>query len=116
VLKNPDFVHIKNVVAQVSRETLPPSIQWLLLDMNVEPRISVYAVDRLVTRTSDSLLGVFLTIKLNQWRIADEIPSIMEHVKAMGMVRVRATQLASNRQEILIYGLTRKGLVRTPAA
>lgn len=112
VLARPTFKHICRPVAQVLREELPPSIEWLLLDMNVEPRISLYAVDRLAGRMTESLLGVFLTVKLNRWSIADEIPSMLEHVKAMGMTRARATQLPSNRQEIMIHGLTRKGVMR----
>lgn len=112
VLASPSFKHIRKPVAQVLREDLPRSVEWLLLDMNVEPRISLFAVDRLAVRMSDTLLGVFLTVKLNQWHIADEIPSMLEHVRAMGMVKARATQLPSNRQEIMIHGLTRKGLMR----
>ena len=37
---------------------------------------------------------------------------ILDHVRAMGMVQARAVQLPSNRQEILIHGLTRLGLRR----
>jgi 23S rRNA (cytidine2498-2'-O)-methyltransferase len=109
ILANRNFIHIQKPVALIPREELPDSIQWLLLDMNVEPRISLYAVDRLGTRMRDSLLGVLLTVKLNQWKFADEIPSMVEHLKAMGMSRVRVAQLSYNRQEIVIYGLTRKG-------
>jgi 23S rRNA (cytidine2498-2'-O)-methyltransferase len=115
ILASPNFKQIRRPVAQVPREELPESVEWLLLDMNVEPRISLFAVDRLAHRLSDTLLGVFLTVKLNQWRIADQIPSMLEHVQVMGMVRTRATQLPSNRQEIMIHGLTRKGLARLEA-
>ena len=116
ILQNPNYMHIENVVAQVPREQLPETVEWLLLDMNVAPRISLFQVDRLATRLKDSLLGVILTIKLNEWKMADEIPSMLEHLRAMGMVRLRAAQLSHFRQEILIYGLTRKGLTRKPPA
>jgi 23S rRNA (cytidine2498-2'-O)-methyltransferase len=112
VLKHPNFKHIQRSVAHTPREDLPESIQWLILDMNVEPNVSLYAVDRLVSRMKDSLLGVLLTVKLNQWKFADEIPYFMSYVKAMGMTKVKATQLAYNRQEIMIYGLTRRGMTR----
>jgi 23S rRNA (cytidine2498-2'-O)-methyltransferase len=106
------FKHIQDTIAQVRREDLPDDIHWLLLDMNVAPTVTLFQVDRLASRMLPSLLGVFLTIKLNEWKIADQIPSFLEHVKAMGMVYVRATQLASNKQEFLIYGLTRRGVAR----
>lgn len=113
VLHHANFSHIQRPVGTVLREELPDQVEWLLLDMNVEPRISVYAVDRLVSRMNSCLLGVFLTIKLNQWSFADQIPDWMAHVKAMGMSRVRAIQLSHNRQEILIYGITLQGLKRS---
>lgn len=109
VLQHPQFLHIQKPVASVMRESLPESIQWIFLDMNVEPRITLFAVDRLASRMKDSLLGVFLTIKLNRWEIAEEIPAFMEHVRAMGMVRVKAAQLSHHRQEIAMVGFTRLG-------
>ncbi len=112
ILKHRNFFHIRQPVNSVLRETLPESIQWLLLDMNVEPRISLFSVDRLVSRMPESLLGVFLTVKLNQWKIADEIPQMLDHVRAMGMKKIKVAQLSHHRQEIIIYGLTRKGLLR----
>jgi 23S rRNA (cytidine2498-2'-O)-methyltransferase len=112
VLKNPAFVHLKQVVASVRRDDLPPSVQWLLLDMNVEPRIALQAADRLSAMFKDTLLGVLLTVKLNQWEMAEQIPQMLKQVEEMGMTRVRGTQLPSNKQEIFLCGLSRKGSLR----
>ncbi|MCC7440652.1 MAG: hypothetical protein IT285_03400 [Bdellovibrionales bacterium] len=112
ILAMPGFQFIHRPVADVRREELPRSVQWLMLDMNVSPAVSLFAVDRLVSRMEESLLGVLLTIKLTDWRFANEIPSMTEHLKAMGMKTVRAKQLASNGQEFLFYGLTEKGARR----
>jgi 23S rRNA (cytidine2498-2'-O)-methyltransferase len=112
VLAHPAFTHLRSPVAGVPRESLPPEVHWLLLDMNVAPSVSVFAVDRLATRLRDSLLGLVLTVKLNEWKTARELPHILEHVAAMGMAKVRAVQLAQHRQELLVYGLSRKGLAR----
>jgi len=108
------YEHIKKSVGSVLREELPGQIQWLLLDMNVEPKVALGSIDRLATRMVDSLLGMFLTVKLNRWDLAEEIPSMVAHFKAMGMARVRATQLPGHRQEFLLYGVTRRGLSREP--
>ncbi len=110
VMSHPEFKHVQRPVNQILREELPDSVQWIVLDMNVEPNLSLYAVDRLAARMKDSLHGMLLTVKLNQWKFADEIPYFIDHVKAMGMTRVKAAQLAYHRQEILIYGLTRRGV------
>lgn len=103
------FIHIQAPVAQVRRDDLPDGIRWIVLDMNVQPSISLYAVDRFATSTRKSLYGLILTVKLNQWKLADEIPLYLEHVRSMGMMEVRATQLSQNRQEICIYALTQLG-------
>ena len=108
--RHPAFAHVQRPVAQVLREELPDSIQWLVLDMNTDPQIALYSVERLAARMSESLLGVILTIKLNEWKMADEIPNFIEQVEAMGMVRVKAAQLSYHRKEIVIFGLTRLGV------
>jgi len=121
VLNHPQFSHIQKSVHGLTRKELPPQIQWLLLDMNVQPQISLAAIERMLHPAIDSLLGVILTVKLNEWRLASQIPEFVERVRTMGtigslnpikMTRVKAVQLPSHRQEILIFGLTRKGAVR----
>lgn len=112
ILKMEGFKHLRQPVASVLREDLPQKVDWLLLDMNVTPYVTLFQVDRLATRLKDSLLGVMLTIKLNEWKIAREIPPMMDHLRAMGMVRIRARQLVNNKQEIFIFALTRKGMAR----
>ena len=37
LLKHPHFQHFQTPVANILREDLPDSVEWLLLDMNVEP-------------------------------------------------------------------------------
>jgi 23S rRNA (cytidine2498-2'-O)-methyltransferase len=106
VLRHPRFKHIALPVARVARETLPERVDWLLLDMNVAPSVSLFSVDRLAHRLlgeRGGLQGLLLTVKLNEWQLADEIPAMLEHVRAIGFREAYATQLAHQRQEILIY-------------
>lgn len=112
VLDHPHFRFIQSSMAEVDRDLLPRGVHWLICDMNVTPNISLYAIDKLTSRYALCLVGVLLTIKLNQWKLADEIPAMLEHVKSMGMVEVHATQLPSNRQEFFIFGLTKVGQKR----
>ena len=113
ILAHANFVHAPVNVNQLTRDDLPQDVQWLLLDMNVAPSVSLFAVDRLATLLKSSLLGAFLTVKLNDWKIAAEIPGMFEHLKSMGFQEVRATQLPSNRQEIFIYCDTGKRKAET---
>lgn len=112
VLAQPGFTHLREPIAGVRTECLPESIQWLLLDMNVAPNVILNQVERLSRRLTGSLLGVYLTLKMNDPRMVAAIPKMIEHVRSMGMARVRARQLASNKREIAVFGLTKKGLTR----
>jgi 23S rRNA (cytidine2498-2'-O)-methyltransferase len=112
VLRRKSFQHLRKIAQTVTREDLPAEVHWVLLDMNVEPRIALAAIDRIAGLVQDSLLGVVLTVKLNRWDFADEIPRMIEFVRGMGMSRVRVAQLANNRREITFAGLTRKGMAR----
>jgi 23S rRNA (cytidine2498-2'-O)-methyltransferase len=106
------FHHDPRSVTTIRREELPRNVQWLLVDMNTGPDTAIYPVERFAIRMEDTLLGVVLTLKLNEWDFAQHIPNWLERIRKMGMSRVRATQLAHNRREICVFGLTRMGLGR----
>lgn len=105
------FWHIQKSVSLVNRDDLPKKVDWLLLDMNVAPGVSLFAVERMVGLVNETLKGLLLTVKLNDWSMADQVPSMLEYVKSMGMVHVQARQLFHNRQEFVIYALSSKGLM-----
>lgn len=112
-VKEASFRHLQQGVATVRREDLPDSVQWLLLDVNLNPGLTFTEIERIVPWLKDSLLGVFLTVKLNHWKIADRIPDILARAKEMGLQKARAKQLYYNRREFLLFGTTRKGSLRT---
>jgi 23S rRNA (cytidine2498-2'-O)-methyltransferase len=101
------FRHLKKGVLDVTRTDLGSvgAIHWVLLDMNVPPQIALASLEH-VGRLIERPLGAFLTLKLNRWRIAAEIPGFLERIQAMGFDRVRATQLPSNRQEFFVCALS----------
>ena len=107
VAAHQNFSHLRAPVAAVRREDLPARIDWLLLDMNVAPSVTLHQVERLAGRMKDTLKGVILTFKLNEPEFAAEIPEWIERVRGLGMSRVKAVQLRSNKREICIVGLTR---------
>jgi 23S rRNA (cytidine2498-2'-O)-methyltransferase len=113
VLRSPTYRHLSKSVMFVEREELPERVDWLLLDMNAEPRVALTAVESIAHDLEENLLGILLTVKLNQWKLAEKIPGYLEALKeSLGLARIRATQLAHNRQEIFVYGLTRRGMAR----
>jgi 23S rRNA (cytidine2498-2'-O)-methyltransferase len=113
VAAHPRFRHAKKGVSELKPADLGGPIQWILLDMNVPPQIALEALERLWPWAGRETLGLLLTLKLNRWRIAAEIPAFLKRISSLGLARAEATQLPSNRQEFFVCGLTRKGLSRT---
>ena len=112
------FEHLRKSVVAVERDELPERFEWLLLDMNVAPETAFLTLDEwlpaLIGEKEGTLKGVVLTIKLNDWRLADEIPMYLERLRAAGLTRLRARQLSSNKREFCVYGVTRAALKLAP--
>jgi 23S rRNA (cytidine2498-2'-O)-methyltransferase len=105
------FRHLRARSDAVSEAALPRTVHWILLDMNSEPDKALAELERIVKLRGEDLLGVILTLKLNQRAIADAIPDHLERVRAMGF-EVRARQLFHNRREYTVVGLTARGELR----
>jgi 23S rRNA (cytidine2498-2'-O)-methyltransferase len=102
VLADPAFTHVQKTLAEVRREELPTRVHWLLLDVNLAPQVALHQVRRLVSALRATLRGVIFTLKLNDWKMAAEIPALLDRVTGMALTDVRATQLPSNRREICV--------------
>ena len=44
--------------------------------------------------------GMFITLKLNEWALAERIPELREKIAALGFASVEAAALPAFRQEI----------------
>lgn len=102
VLANGRFTHLQTTLGDLRREQLPRRVDWLLLDVNLAPQVALHGLRRIVSTLRPSLRGALLTLKLNDWSLAEQVPRFVAQVQAMGFEHVRATQLANNRQEICI--------------
>jgi 23S rRNA (cytidine2498-2'-O)-methyltransferase len=92
--------HLPVGINELRWEDLPPRLDWLLLDANVAPQVALHAIQRFLPRLRKHLRGAVLTLKLNDQRVVDAIPALLEHVRRMGFADVRATHLPSNHSEI----------------
>ena len=72
--------------------------------MNLAPQVALHGVRRIVSTLRPSLRGVIFTLKLNDWKLAAEVPAFRARVAGMGLQDVRATQLHANRREICVVG------------
>src|SRR5262249_19131429 len=83
VLANPRFRHLAVPVGGLRRAELPRRVHWLLLDVNLAPQVALHAMQRFVGALRRDLIGVFFTLKLNDWGMADAVPSLLDRVAAM---------------------------------
>jgi len=114
--------HIKTSVSQVSLRDLPEAIDWLVLDINAKPRVTLTLVADLLKHAETAFLplkGMVLTLKINDWKLARFIPEWVEYIGELaapfGLTQVRATQLPANKQEICVVARRRpvvQGLTR----
>jgi 23S rRNA (cytidine2498-2'-O)-methyltransferase len=85
----------------VSREDLPRDARLLVVDMNLAPPVALrYA--RRVRAMLPALEAAIFTVKLNDERMIAQASRWVELVRSMDFREVRATQLASHRQEMVI--------------
>lgn len=101
VLENPKFTHMRKRVADLKRRDLR-KIRWLFVDMNVAPTYTLEAVESLVTHPMVSIRGMLLTLKLFEWRLAEEVPNYLDRIEGWGYNLIEARQLQYNRQEIAV--------------
>lgn len=100
VLSHPRVQHLAKTVGALRWEDLPPRVDWLLVDVNLAPQVALHEVARLIPRLQRTLAGAVLTLKLNDWAFVDELPALVERIRAMGFATVRLRHLPSNRREV----------------
>jgi 23S rRNA (cytidine2498-2'-O)-methyltransferase len=98
--------HLPVKIGALRWEDLPPRVDWLLVDVHLAPRVALHEVSRLMKPLRKTLRGAVLTLKLNDQPIVDDLPGILERVRALGFTDVRATHLPSNRREVCCVATT----------
>lgn len=114
VLAHPKFHHIRRRAVQVRRRDFR-KVRWLTADMNVAPEYTLDVVESIVAHPQVSVRGVFLTLKLPEWDLVEQIPAYLDRVRGWGFNVVRARQLSHHHQEFCVAAL-QKPFVRKPSA
>ncbi len=107
LLQTPGLTHLRMRSREVPRNLLRQA-RWLFADLNVAPSYTLSAVEDLVKNRKTHFVGVGLTLKLTDWKLAAEIDTFRERVKSWGFQVVRTRQLAFNRREVCLVGLRDK--------
>ena len=101
VVANPNFTHWKKRGADVRRREFR-GVKYLTADINVAPNYTLDTVENIVTHPEVNIRGLLLTLKLLEWKLADELPAYLDRVRSWGYRTVRARQLSHNRQEVCV--------------
>lgn len=86
---------------------------WLLTDMNIDPRSTMDALGRVVTAPGVRLRGIIATLKLPDWSRAAEVPGWLEKFRSWGY-EPAARQLSTGGREVCVVALPvgRRGRTR----
>lgn len=103
LLKNPKFTHIKEPMQRVQDGDVPRPCHLLVSDVNVLPSLILGQIKRF-TAMRPGIHSVFYTLKIGDKISVSEVLEHIETLKNFGFKKVRATQLPSNRSEVLLYG------------
>jgi 23S rRNA (cytidine2498-2'-O)-methyltransferase len=101
VLAHPKFKHVRKKNKYVPHEFYREAA-WLTSDINMPPNYTLDAVEGALSVPGARLHGVLLTLKLNEWSVAEQVPELLDRVRSWGFRDVRARQLQFNRQEICV--------------
>lgn len=91
----------ERAAGSIGKGELPEDARLLVSDMNLAPPVALRYVAR-VRAMLPKLEAAVLTIKLNDERMIEQASRWVELVRAMRFSDVRATQLPSHRQEMVV--------------
>lgn len=82
---------------------------WIVADMNIDPRSTLAAIERVVTADGVRPRGIIATLKLPDWSRAAELPGWLERFRGWGF-RPEARQLSTGGREVCV--VAQRGTVR----
>jgi 23S rRNA (cytidine2498-2'-O)-methyltransferase len=104
VLAQPNFTHIRKRGADVRRREFRKA-RWLFSDANVDPTTMLDTIEGIVTHGEVNIRGLLLTLKLLDWKMAEQVPEYLFRIRTWGYKDLHARQLQHNRQEICVAAL-----------
>ncbi len=102
-LNHPKFFHHHTSIQEFKVYDLKNHVQWLFVDMNLPPEGALREIEKVVEKIRPTLKGAFITLKMTKLDLVARAPMYLTFVQNMGLKVVMATQLASHKQEFLIY-------------
>ena len=105
-LSNKNFTHIKKPVQHIKPEEIPSDIEWVSVDLNLNPKQSLAEVFR-ISKDFRFLRGILVTVKIVNLDHVDYIQDNINWARDRGFDHVIATQLPSHKREYLLVLLNK---------
>ncbi len=103
ILSSKNFFHLKKPIQEV--ESLGnKKVDWLVVDLNLPPAISIKESLRLIRPFSRKIKGCLFNIKTGDLAHVKEIEWHLKKFKEFGFRKVEAVQLPSHRREFMVIG------------
>jgi len=110
VSANPNFTSVKKFARYVTANDLRScNPDFLVMDMSIPPvdalaeLAHIISVLRPLYGKDLKIRQGFFTLKLNDWRLASEIPQYLKRLSQIGFRDFHPVQLCSNRQEFFVW-------------
>jgi 23S rRNA C2498 (ribose-2'-O)-methylase RlmM len=97
------FRHLRCSAQAVDVLQLPGPVRLLVVDVNQRPNAAITSIEAIAQRTRRDMRAVLFILKLGDWSHIVELPQWLERISRLFAMRVTATQLPSNRQELAVY-------------
>jgi 23S rRNA (cytidine2498-2'-O)-methyltransferase len=103
VLDHPNFVHIQKAVQDLSQEKLPNvEIDWVHVDINLNPKQTIKEVLRLIKKYNFSIKGVIFTIPIIKMDHVKNIENFEDHFFEWGFTNIVNAQMPSHKKEYVL--------------
>jgi hypothetical protein len=103
-MDNPDFTHYQKSIQHFDPKYIMDKVDWLLVDMNIAPEATLHEIEKIILIHGPHLKGVFLTLKMTKLHLVERLPFYKKLARKMGIKVELMTQLASHKQEFLLFG------------
>jgi len=100
VAGHPRFTHWRMRARDV-KQRMFRGCDWLVTDMNIDPRSTLEALGRIVTTPGVRPRGIVATLKIPDWSRAAELPDWLAAFRGWGY-EPRARQLSSGGREVCV--------------
>jgi 23S rRNA (cytidine2498-2'-O)-methyltransferase len=99
------YTHIKRSVQDLSQEDLPDvEINWVHVDLNLNPKQSIKEVLRLCKKYNFTLRGIIFTVQMVNLDQVKNIESIEDEFDDWGFTDINSRQVPAHKQEYVLIG------------